>query len=64
MYLNESRIVRGLLEKTCVGWPNSEEWPTSALNWFCWTVNSATASFGTVTSGPVTLLLLLSMPRP
>src|SRR5690242_10332999 len=39
-----------------------EEWPYSAENWFCNTVNSATASFGMNTSGPVTDLLLLSIP--
>jgi hypothetical protein len=39
-----------------------DECPNSALNWFCSTVNSATASFGTVMIGPVTSLRLLSTP--
>src|ERR1043165_7434976 len=39
-----------------------EECPNSGENWFCSTENSATASFGIPTSGPVTDLLLLSTP--
>ena len=46
---------------TWLNWP-PEEWPNSGEIWFCCTVNSATASLGTVTSGPVTLPLLLSIP--
>src|SRR5215471_14095380 len=38
------------------------ECPNSGLNWFVSAENSCTASFGTVTKGPVTLLLLLSTP--
>ncbi len=49
------------LRTISLNWP-PVEWPNSGENWFCWTVNSATASFGIVTSGPVTLPLLLSMP--
>src|SRR5438876_6762860 len=47
--------------KTKLNWP-PEEWPNSGEYWFCRTVNSEMESFGTGTSGPVTLLLLLSMP--
>src|SRR3954468_19621565 len=39
-----------------------EEWPNSALNWFCIMVKFETASPGTVKFGPVTDLLLLSIP--
>src|SRR5438034_3464106 len=39
-----------------------EEWPNSGENWFCSTENSATASLGTVTRVPVTLVSLLSTP--
>ncbi len=39
-----------------------EECPNSGENWFCRSENSATASLGTNTSGPVTPLLLLSTP--
>src|SRR5450432_3614064 len=46
---------------TWLNWP-PEEWPNSGEIWFCCTENSETASLGTVTSGPVTLPLLLSMP--
>src|SRR5450432_2853362 len=46
---------------TWFNWP-PEEWPNSGEIWFCCTLNSATASLGTVTSGPVTAPLLLSMP--
>src|SRR5277367_3539893 len=44
-----------------LNWP-PEEWPYSGENWFAITVNSETASLGTCTNGPVTLLLLLSTP--
>src|SRR5438876_814035 len=47
--------------KTKLNWP-PEEWPNSGEYWFCRTVNSEMESFGTGTRGPVTLLLLLSMP--
>src|SRR5947209_19397623 len=46
---------------TSLNWP-PEEWPKSAENWFWRTLNSATASLGTLTIGPVTARLLLSMP--
>src|SRR5450432_1906668 len=46
---------------TWLNWP-PEEWPNSGEIWFCCTLNSDTASLGKVTSGPVTLPLLLSMP--
>src|SRR5450432_298010 len=46
---------------TWLNWP-PEEWPNSGEIWFCCTPNSDTASLGKVTSGPVTLPLLLSMP--
>src|SRR5205807_3421983 len=39
-----------------------EECPNSGENWFCSTENSATASLGTFTRGPVTLVSLLSTP--
>src|SRR5690242_21773293 len=39
-----------------------EEWPNSGENWFWSSENSATASLGTKTSGPVTDLSLLSTP--
>src|SRR6202047_3628490 len=44
-----------------LNWP-PDECPKSGVNWFCRTENSATASFGIVTNGPVTDLLLLSTP--
>src|SRR5271170_3290868 len=44
-----------------LNWP-PEEWPYSGENWFAITVNSETASLGTCTNGPVTALLLLSIP--
>src|ERR1017187_1812482 len=46
---------------TELNWP-PEEWPNSGEIWFCCTLNSATASLGKDTSGPVALPLLLSMP--
>src|SRR2546430_7031033 len=49
------------LFNTKLNWP-PEEWPNSGEYWFCSTVNSAIESFGTGTRGPVTLLLLLSIP--
>src|ERR1700747_2535184 len=39
-----------------------EECPKSGENWFCSKENSATASLGTETRGPVTDLSLLSTP--
>src|ERR1700719_1406521 len=39
-----------------------DECPKSGVNWFWRTENSATASLGTVTNGPVTALSLLSTP--
>src|ERR1700739_425955 len=44
-----------------LNWP-PDECPKSGANWFCRTENSATASFGIVTNGPVTALSLLSTP--
>src|ERR1700678_1816237 len=44
-----------------LNWP-PEEWPNSGANWFVMSENSPTASFGTYTSGPVTLLSWLSTP--
>src|SRR5690349_7853298 len=49
------------LYTTELNWP-PDEWPYSALNWFCRTVNSAIASFGIDATGPVTSLRLLSTP--
>src|SRR2546421_6417516 len=49
------------LFNTKLNWP-PEEWPNSGEYWFCSTVNSAIESLGTGTKGPVTLLLLLSIP--
>src|ERR1017187_4174152 len=46
---------------TELNWP-PEEWTNSGEIWFCCTLNSATASLGRFTNGPVTLPLLLSMP--
>src|ERR1700686_927265 len=44
-----------------LNWP-PDECPKSGVNWFCRTENSATASFGIVTNGPVTAFSLLSTP--
>src|SRR5450432_1139065 len=46
---------------TWLNWP-PEEWPNSGEVWFCCMLNSATASLGNPTTGPVTPPLLLSIP--